>query len=44
MRYEYETQQLELPYSSTLQAMADGRIEPVFDFLIRRMATMRSTC
>ncbi|MBS1245523.1 MAG: hypothetical protein H6R36_178 [Chloroflexi bacterium] len=34
MRYEYETQQLELPHSSTLQAIADGRIEPVFDFLI----------
>ena len=34
MRYKYETQQLELPYSSTLQAIADGRIEPVFDFLI----------
>ena len=34
MRYEYETQQLELPHSSTLQAIADGRIEQVFDFLI----------
>jgi radical SAM superfamily enzyme YgiQ (UPF0313 family) len=34
MRYEYETQRLELPHSSTLQAMADGRIESVFDFLI----------
>ena len=34
MRYEYETRQLELPHSSTLQAIADGRIEPVFDFLI----------
>jgi radical SAM superfamily enzyme YgiQ (UPF0313 family) len=34
MRYEYETQQLELAHSGTLPAIADGRIEPVFDFLI----------
>ena len=34
MRYKVETQQLELAHSGTLQAIADGRVEPVFDFLI----------
>ena len=34
LRYEDETQQLELAHSGTLQAIADGRVEPVFDFLI----------
>ena len=34
MRYQDNTQQLELAYSSTLQAIEDGRIENVIDFLL----------
>jgi radical SAM superfamily enzyme YgiQ (UPF0313 family) len=34
MRYQDDTQTLELAYSSTLAAIADGRSEPIVDFLV----------
>jgi radical SAM superfamily enzyme YgiQ (UPF0313 family) len=34
MRYQDDTRTLELAHSSTLQAIADGHVEPIVDFLV----------